>query len=103
MNFYNCSTSEYIKSLNYDGVRFKSSVVKSGYNLTIFSYKKCKPISSDLYVLKGTEHQISSRTDLELESESERKSMSDEENEAYDWFFSNAVIYLKEREKKYRI
>jgi uncharacterized protein YrzB (UPF0473 family) len=41
--------SEYIKRLEFDGVKFKSSLDKKGNNLTIFNYDKCYPISSRLY------------------------------------------------------
>lgn len=48
--------SEYIKVLGYDGIRFASSKVKTlwdkqaGINYTIFNYRKCRAISSELYI-----------------------------------------------------
>lgn len=38
--------AEYIKKLGYDGLRFRSSLHKQGYNLTIFNYENCEPIKS---------------------------------------------------------
>jgi hypothetical protein len=41
--------AEYLRFLGYEGIRFNSSLYKSGYNLTIFNLDKCKPINSKLY------------------------------------------------------
>jgi len=49
--FFSQYISEYIKNLGYDGIRFNSSINKSGVNITIFSYNKCEAISSKLYSL----------------------------------------------------
>lgn len=38
--------AEYIKKLGYDGLRFRSSLHKQGYNITIFNYDDCEPIKS---------------------------------------------------------
>jgi hypothetical protein len=45
--------SEYIKNLGFDGIRYNSSINKSGVNLTIFNFNKCKAISSNVYQLSG--------------------------------------------------
>lgn len=34
---------------NFDGIEFRSSLNKEGTNFTIFNYKKCAPVASDLY------------------------------------------------------
>lgn len=41
--------SEYIKTLGYEGIRFNSSLHRSGKNITIFNFENCRPISSKLY------------------------------------------------------
>lgn len=38
--------TEYIKSLGYEGLRYNSSLRRSGVNLTIFNYEKCEAVSS---------------------------------------------------------
>jgi len=44
--------AEYIKSLEkFDGIRFHSSLNKTGLNLTIFNYQKCLPIASKIYAV----------------------------------------------------
>ncbi|MHB8065759.1 MAG: RES family NAD+ phosphorylase, partial [Ruminiclostridium sp.] len=44
--------AEYIKSLGYDGIRFDSSLHKTGKNVTIFNYNSCETVSSKLYGIK---------------------------------------------------
>ena len=41
--------SEYVKSKNYDGIKYPSSLYKSGRNYVVFNHDKCVPISSKLY------------------------------------------------------
>lgn len=43
--------SEFIKSINMDGIRFKSSLYERGRNVTIFNYENCEPVCSYLYKL----------------------------------------------------
>lgn len=50
--------SEFIKNIGFDGIAFRSSKViqdlkfqKRDRNYTIFSYQKCKPVSSKLYFI----------------------------------------------------
>lgn len=56
--------SEYIKVLGYDGIRFASSKVKTdwykqtGINYTIFSYQKCKPVSSKLFFVDNHQYTL---------------------------------------------
>lgn len=45
--------AEYIKSLGYEGIRFKSSLHNGGVNLTIFNYEKCEAISSQDFRLEN--------------------------------------------------
>lgn len=40
-----------VKSLGYDGLMFKSSLVMEGINYVIFDDSVCKPISSKLYTI----------------------------------------------------
>ena len=41
--------AEYFRHLGYDGIRYSSSLHRSGYNLTIFDTSKCEAIfSTDL-------------------------------------------------------
>ena len=41
--------AEFIKTLEFDGIKFNSSLNESGRNITIFNYKKCNPLGSKLY------------------------------------------------------
>lgn len=44
--------AEYIKSLEkFDGIRFHSSLNKTGLNLTIFNYQKCLAVASKIYAV----------------------------------------------------
>lgn len=43
-----------VKSLGYDGLMFKSSLVMDGVNYVIFDDSVCKPISSKLYTVAQT-------------------------------------------------
>lgn len=44
--------AEYIKSLErFDGIRFHSSLNKTGLNLTIFNYQKCRAVASKIYAI----------------------------------------------------
>lgn len=45
--------TEYLRHIDYDGIRFNSSLHKLGANITIFNPDKCKPISSKLYKTDG--------------------------------------------------
>lgn len=58
--------SEFVKNIGFDGIAFRSSKViedrkfmKRDRNYTIFSYQKCKPISSKLYYI--CDHQYTLR------------------------------------------
>jgi len=44
--------AEYLKNLEYDGIKFNSSLHTGGCNITIFNYHKCKAVSSKLYEIK---------------------------------------------------
>jgi len=44
--------AEFIKTLGFDGIRFQSSLYKSGHNLTIFNYEKCRARCSKLYKIE---------------------------------------------------
>lgn len=46
--------AEYLKSLGYDGIRFKSSLHYGGVNLTIFNYQNCEAISSQHFRVEDT-------------------------------------------------
>lgn len=47
-----------VKSLGYDGLRFKSSLVIDGTNYVIFDDSTCKPISSKLYTVAQTHYDV---------------------------------------------
>lgn len=47
-----------IKSLGYDGLRFKSSLVVDGVNYVIFDDSACKPISSKLYTVVQARYDV---------------------------------------------
>lgn len=38
--------SEYLKSIEYEGIRFNSSLHQDGVNLTVYNFSKCEAISS---------------------------------------------------------
>lgn len=38
--------AEYIRHLGYDGIRYRSSLHRNGYNLTVFDVEKCEAVSS---------------------------------------------------------
>lgn len=44
--------TEFIKSLGYDGIEYKSSLVKDGTNLTIFNYEKLKCLKTSTIEIK---------------------------------------------------
>ncbi len=44
---------EYIKSLEFDGVEYQSSLYSSGYNLAIFNPKKLECIQTEVYEIEG--------------------------------------------------
>lgn len=49
--------SEYIRLLGYDGIKYKSAKSNcGGENYSIFSFDKCKPISSKLYKVTNVEY-----------------------------------------------
>ena len=57
--------SEFVKNIGFDGIAFRSSKViddprfeKKERNYTIFSYKKCRAISSDLYYIQDHSYTI---------------------------------------------
>lgn len=43
--------SEYIKSLGFEGIKFRSSLDIMGCNFAIFATEKCEPVNSKLYQL----------------------------------------------------
>ncbi len=47
-----------VKSLGYDGLKFKSSLVVDGVNYVIFDDVVCKPISSKLYTVVQTRYDV---------------------------------------------
>lgn len=56
-----------VKSLGYDGLKFKSSLVIDGVNYVIFDDSTCKPISSKLYTVAQARYDILSvSTDTRL-------------------------------------
>lgn len=44
--------AEFIKTLDFDGIRFNSSLHEFGKNVTIFNYSKCEPVGSKLYKIQ---------------------------------------------------
>lgn len=44
--------AEYVKSKNYHGIRFQSSVFQGGKNIVLFNYEDCKVVSSKLIEIK---------------------------------------------------
>lgn len=49
--------SEYIRLLGFDGIKYKSAKYNGcGENYSIFSFDKCKPISSKLYKVTNVEY-----------------------------------------------
>lgn len=48
--------SLFAKSLGFDGIRFRSSLVEKGTNYVIFDADNCTPISSKMYILKKVEY-----------------------------------------------
>lgn len=59
--------AEFIKSLGFHGIRFNSSLHRSGKNITFFKYDKCKPISSKLYEIKDICYESQSLAPNEFE------------------------------------
>lgn len=47
-----------VKSLGYDGLKFKSSLVMDGLNYVIFDDAVCKPISSKLYTVAQARYDV---------------------------------------------
>lgn len=47
-----------VKSLGYDGLTFKSSLVMDGVNYVIFDGASCKPISSKLYTVAQARYDV---------------------------------------------
>ena len=47
-----------VKSLGYDGLKFKSSLVMDGLNYVIFDAEVCKPISSKLYTVAQVRYDV---------------------------------------------
>lgn len=47
-----------VKSLGYDGLKFKSSLVIDGVNYVIFDDATCKPISSKLYTVAEVRYNV---------------------------------------------
>ena len=47
-----------VKSLGYDGLKFKSSLVMDGLNYVIFDGKTCKAISSKLYTVAQVRYDV---------------------------------------------
>ena len=45
--------SEYIKSMGYNGVEYKSSIYSDGYNLAIFNPEKFKCIKVSVHEIKS--------------------------------------------------
>ena len=45
--------AEYFRHLGYDGIRYGSSLHNGGYNLTIFDFSKCEPVSSTVLQLEN--------------------------------------------------
>lgn len=45
--------AELIKSMNFDGIRFKSSLNNGGYNVMLFNVDDCKVLSSELVTVKN--------------------------------------------------
>lgn len=44
--------AEFIKTLDFDGIKFNSSLHGRGRNITIFNYEKCTPVGSKLYEIE---------------------------------------------------
>jgi len=44
--------AEFIKTLEFEGIKFNSSLDQTGRNITIFNYDKCQAIGSKLYEVK---------------------------------------------------
>ena len=47
-----------VKSLGYDGLTFKSSLVMDGVNYVIFDGASCKPLSSKLYTVAQAQYDV---------------------------------------------
>lgn len=47
-----------VKSIGYDGLKFKSSLVMDGVNYVIFDDTVCKPISSKLYTVMQARYEV---------------------------------------------
>lgn len=47
-----------VKSLGYDGLKFKSSLVMGGVNYVVFDDTTCKPISSKLYTVAQAQYDV---------------------------------------------
>ncbi len=45
--------AEEIKNMEFDGLRFRSSLHKEGYNVVLFNPEDCMAVSSDLVEIKG--------------------------------------------------
>lgn len=45
--------AEEIKNMGFDGLRFRSSLNKNGYNIVLFNPDDCVAVSSDLVEVKG--------------------------------------------------
>lgn len=48
--------SEYINELGFDGLRFRSSVDKKGFNLAIFTPHKCQAIASKIHQVREVKY-----------------------------------------------
>ncbi|WP_337398878.1 RES family NAD+ phosphorylase [Congzhengia sp.] len=48
-----------VKSMGYDGLKFKSSLVMDGVNYVIFDESACKPLSSKLYTVAQARYDVS--------------------------------------------
>ena len=47
-----------VKSMGYDGLKFKSSLVMDGINYVLFDESVCKPISSKLYTVAQVHYDV---------------------------------------------
>ncbi len=45
--------TEEIKNMGFDGIRFKSSLNKGGFNIVLFNDENCKPFASDLMTVRN--------------------------------------------------
>ena len=61
--------AEFIKNLGYDAMAYKCALSDKSRNIVVFSYKKCKPISSSVFSISA---QI-----IEIQSENDRNAVKE--------------------------